>query len=134
LWRTATGPEGRIRTARERKRSGWRRLRPGRVWQTRSTVKSFHEKTGECQVGLCFSSPCFLRLSQAASVDVLPSALFVSDYLSVPVGRPRFSRCCYLIIDLGSTLLRELGRINPRLEVKPSHPHAALRLCIRRQC
>jgi hypothetical protein len=40
--------------------------------------------------------------SQAASVAILPSALFVSDLRSVPVGCSRLSRCCYLRIDLGS--------------------------------
>jgi hypothetical protein len=53
-----------------------------------------------------FFLPCwvFLRLSRAASVAILPSALFLSDFRSVQVGRTRFSRCCYLIIDLGSNL------------------------------
>ena len=30
--------------------------------------------------------------------------LWWSDFRSVQVGGPRFSRCCYLIIDLGSPL------------------------------
>ena len=30
--------------------------------------------------------------------------LLLSDFRSVQVGRPHFSRCCYLIIDLGSHL------------------------------
>jgi hypothetical protein len=35
----------------------------------------------------------------------------LSDCRSVPVGRTRFSRCCYLIIDLGSHLFdEELGQ------------------------
>src|ERR1700722_10459935 len=41
-------------------------------------------------------------LSQAAPVAILPSALFVSDIRSVQGGCSRFSRCCYLIIDLSS--------------------------------
>jgi hypothetical protein len=45
-----------------------------------------------------------LHSSQAASVAILPSALFWSDFRSVQVGRSQFSRCCYLIIDLGSPL------------------------------
>jgi hypothetical protein len=45
-----------------------------------------------------------LHSSRAASVAILPSALFLSDFRSVQVGRTRFSRCCYLIIDLGSHL------------------------------
>src|SRR5271155_3797424 len=39
---------------------------------------------------------------QAAPVAILPSALFVSDIRSVQGGCSRFSRCCYLIIDLSS--------------------------------
>jgi hypothetical protein len=44
----------------------------------RQKFKSFHEKAGECQVGFVFSSllEVFLLLSQAASVAILPSALF----------------------------------------------------------
>src|SRR6202158_2042763 len=42
--------------------------------------------------------------SQAASVAILPFALFVSDSRSVQVGCSRFSRRCYLIIDLSSHL------------------------------
>src|SRR3982074_3469337 len=75
---------------------------------------SFHEKASECQVCFsffpflyecfCFSlSPCeFLPLSQAAPVAILPSALFCERYCSVQGGCSRFSRCCYLIIDLSS--------------------------------
>jgi hypothetical protein len=49
--------------------------------------------------------------SQAASVATLPSALFfLSDCRSVQVGYTRFSRCCYLIIDLCSPLRRKLGQ------------------------
>jgi len=34
-----------------------------------------------------------------------------SDFRSVPVGRTRFSRCCYLRIDLGSPRFQgELGQ------------------------
>ena len=40
--------------------------------------------------------------NQAAPVAILPSALFVSDIRSVLGGCSRFSRCCYLIIDLSS--------------------------------
>ena len=29
---------------------------------------------------------------------------FMSDFRSLQGGRPQFSRCCYLIIDLGSCL------------------------------
>jgi hypothetical protein len=51
----------------------------------------------------------FLHSSRAASVAILPSALFLSDFRSVQVGRPHFSRCCYLIIDLGSYLSTGAG-------------------------
>ena len=53
-----------------------------------------------------------LSSSKAASVAILPSALFYrAIYRSVQVGRPHFSRCCYLIIDLGSHLFkRKLGQ------------------------
>src|ERR1700722_15502606 len=50
----------------------------------------------------------FFSLSRAASVAILPSALFGERlFRSVQVGRPQFSRCCYLIIDLGSHLWDE---------------------------
>jgi len=58
-----------------------------------SYPKSFHEKAGECQVGFFFFLPLgSLRSSRAASVAILPSALFLlSDCRSVPVGRSHFS-------------------------------------------
>jgi hypothetical protein len=50
----------------------------------------------------------FLRLSRAASVAILPSAPFCGAMVrSVQVGRPPFSRCCYLIIDIASRLFDE---------------------------
>jgi hypothetical protein len=45
-----------------------------------------------------------LHSSRAASVAILPSALFVSDIRSVHGGCSRFSRCCYLISVLSSHL------------------------------
>src|ERR1700730_2139572 len=59
-----------------------------------------------------FLSLCFclsflwipLHSSRAASVAILPSALFVSDIRSVHGGCSRFSRCCYLISVLSSHL------------------------------
>jgi hypothetical protein len=43
--------------------------------------KSFHEKAGTCQDGFFFFfSGGFFRLSRAASVAILPSALFVSEF------------------------------------------------------
>ena len=67
---------------------------------------AFHEKAGASQDGFVFTYMSSLPLSQAASVAILPSALLLSDYRSVPVGRTRFNRCCYLIIDLGSHRFR----------------------------
>jgi hypothetical protein len=63
---------------------------------------------------VCFIFSLFLpvdslRSSQAASVAILPSALLLSDFRSVHGGRSQFSRCCYLIIDLGSRLSTEAG-------------------------
>ena len=46
-----------------------------------------------------------IRWDEKALFDgaTLPSALFEDRYFrSVPVGCSRFSRCCHLIIDLGS--------------------------------
>jgi hypothetical protein len=64
--------------------------------------KSFHEKAGECQVGFSFSCQWVLRLSRAASVAILPSALFV-ERLSLGASWVfSFQWCCYLIIDLCS--------------------------------
>ena len=64
--------------------------------------KSFHEKAGECQVGFSFFSQGVLRLSRAASVAILPSALFV-ERLSLGASWVfSFQWCCYLRIDLCS--------------------------------
>ncbi len=67
----------------------------------------------------CISMPSMRRPVSVKSVFLLPPCeflvfepsrlcrhpsirtLLLSDFRSVPVGRPRFSRCCYLIIDLG---------------------------------
>src|ERR1700674_2151155 len=49
-----------------------------------------------------FLSVSLFPFSQAAPVAILPFALFVSDLRSVPGGCSRFSRCCYLRIDLSS--------------------------------
>jgi hypothetical protein len=46
-------------------------------------AKSFHEKAGTCQDGFSFSCQRFFRLSRAASVAILPSALFVSEHFSL---------------------------------------------------
>src|SRR6266849_670642 len=46
-------------------------------------------------------------------VAILPSALSVSDLRSVPVGRPRFSGCCDLIIALLRSARRTRSRPNP---------------------
>src|SRR6266481_4043008 len=64
--------------------------------------KSFHEKAGYCQVDFSFSYQWVLRLSRAASVAILPSALFV-ERLSLGASWVfSFQWCCYLIIDLCS--------------------------------
>jgi len=75
-------------------------------------ANSFHEKAGVSQV--CFSSSS-LRFSASGPRRLCrhPSirTLLLSDFRSVQVGRSRFSRCCYLILDLGSRLLaRKLGQ------------------------
>jgi hypothetical protein len=51
-----------------------------------SQAKAFHEKAGMCQDGFSFSFSYqrFFRLSRAASVAILPSALFVSALLANP--------------------------------------------------
>src|SRR6267143_4644302 len=79
-----------------------------------SILIPFHEKAGMSQE--CFSLSVFsflpvdsLHSSRAASVAILPSALFLSDFRSVHGGRSQFSRSCYLIIDLGSRLSTEAG-------------------------
>ncbi len=75
-------------------------------------ANSFHEKAGVSQV--CFSSSSPVVFSVRAEPPLSPSFhphSFVSDFRSVHGGRSRFSRCCYLIIDLGSRLLaRKLGQ------------------------
>ena len=61
-------------------------------------------------LGFCFSFLWIpLHSSRAASVAILPSALFVSDIRSVHGGCSRFSRCCYLISDLSSHLSVGVG-------------------------
>ncbi len=69
-------------------------------------AKSFHEKAGVSQVCFCFSSLWFFFAFEPSRLCRHPSirTLLLSDYRSVQVGRSRFSRCCYLIIDLGSPL------------------------------
>src|SRR5258707_9810891 len=57
--------------------------------------------------------PCEFLVFEPSRLCRHPSirTLLLSDYRSVQVGRSRFSRCCYLIIDLGSRLFaRELGQ------------------------
>ena len=50
-----------------------------------------------------------LRAKPPLSPSFHPHSL-LSDDRSVQVGRTRFSRCCYLIIDLGSLVRWELGQ------------------------
>ena len=70
----------------------------GAVW----VANSFHEKADLSQAGFVVSVEwsCWepLRLCRHPSIRTL----WWSDFRSVQVGRPGFSRCCYLIIDLDS--------------------------------
>jgi hypothetical protein len=65
---------------------------------------SFHEKAGVSQVCFFLLSPSYFVLLEPSRLCRHPSirTLLLSDCRSVQVGRSRFSRCCYLIIDLGS--------------------------------
>jgi hypothetical protein len=85
-----------------------KRLRPN-YWS-----KSLHEKAGLSQVGFVFVFACRVVLlgtgNSPASAAILPSALFEERWFArVPVGRSRFSRCCYLRIDLAFQLTPEVG-------------------------
>src|SRR5467141_1516112 len=96
--------------------------------RVRHPSKSFHEKAGECQVG--FSPSGFFsfepgRLCRHPSIRTLLGAMV----RSVQVGRPHFSRCCYLRIDLGSHFSSTgvgpgLGRshLNSAVELGSSDP------------
>jgi hypothetical protein len=74
--------------------------------------RSFHEKADRCQELVCFFPVRVFALSMifciscySAKPPLSPSFhphSFVSDICSVPGGCSRFSRCCYLIIDLSS--------------------------------
>src|SRR5260370_6118413 len=58
-------------------------------------------------------APCEFLVFEPSRLCRHPSirTLLLSDYRSVQVGRSRFSRGCYLIIDLGSRLFaREFGQ------------------------
>ena len=80
----------------------------------RAWLKAFHEKAGMSQV--CFSLSVFfsfpwipcIRAWPPLSPSFHPHSL-LSDFRSVHGGRSQFSRCCYLIIDLGSRLSMEVG-------------------------
>src|SRR5260370_39266681 len=64
------------------------------------------------------------RLSRRPSIRTLGW----SDFRSVPVGRPHFSRCCYLRIDLGSPLFDgswpglSCSQLNSAVELDSSDP------------
>jgi hypothetical protein len=91
--------------------------------------KSFHEKADPSQAG-------FLLLFEWSSMELICLCRHPSIYTlrgamvrSVPVGRPQFSRCCYLIIDLGShrfdrsrtrTWAKSNNGANPTAPVLPS--------------
>jgi hypothetical protein len=76
------------------------------------SVIAFHEKDGRSQVGYSFLLDKFLFFcAEPPTVATLPSALFAERLLnrSVQVGCSRFSRCCHLIVDLGSISRMEVG-------------------------
>ena len=58
---------------------------------------------------LLFSFPELFAFSRAASVAILPSALFRERCSLGAVGCTRFSRCCYLIFDLCSLFSKRTG-------------------------
>jgi len=86
-------------------------------------ANSFHKKAGRSQDGFvlfcfvlfcfvlfCFVLFCFVYLWILALTEPPLSPSFhpqslMSDFRSLQVGRPRYSRCCDLIIDLGSHLI-----------------------------
>src|SRR5579863_6588768 len=69
--------------------------------------RSFHEKAGRSQDGSVFTSLDSWPLSWAASVAILPSAVFVERLSLAARWVFSFSRCCYLIIDLSAHLFGE---------------------------
>jgi len=73
-------------------------------WKLEASFDSFHEKAGQSQDSFGFTSLESLPLGRAASVAILHPQSFMSDFRSLQGGRPQFSRCCNLIIDLGSHL------------------------------
>jgi hypothetical protein len=72
-------------------------------------ILKFHEKPGRSQDGFVFL-PVDPKLSTEPplSLSFHPQSV-MSDFRSLPVGRPRYSRCCDLLIDLGSCLSKEVG-------------------------
>ena len=85
-------------------------------------------------VFLFLFSPSFLwvtliRAEPPLSPSFHPHSL-LSDGRSVQVGRTRFSRCCYLIIDLGSPLSKGVGpglsrsHLNSAVELGYLDPYA----------
>ncbi len=70
---------------------------------------AFHEKADPCQEFFSFRNFfLFPRSSKPPLSPPFHPHSLLSDYRSVQVGCTRFSRCCYLIIDLGSPFRREL--------------------------
>src|SRR6266436_2177069 len=70
---------------------------------------AFHEKADPCQEFFSFRN--FFLFPRSAKPPLSPPFhphSLLSDCRSVQVGCTRFSRCCYLIIDLGSPFRREL--------------------------
>jgi hypothetical protein len=73
-------------------------------------VIAFHEKAGRSQVGSFASllDKVFLPAELPLSPPFHPHSS-MSDFRSVQVGCSRFSRCCHLIIDLGSISKMKAG-------------------------
>jgi hypothetical protein len=77
--------------------------------QPTTLVSAFHEKADPCQEFFSFRN--FFLFPRSAKPPLSPPFhphSLLSDCRSVQVGCTRFSRCCYLIIDLGSPFRREL--------------------------
>src|SRR5713101_5428774 len=75
------------------------------------SVNACHEKAGRSQVGFVVSSLDKV-FSPAESLPLSPPFhphSSRSDFRSVQVGCSRFSRCCHLIIDLGSISKMKAG-------------------------
>jgi len=71
---------------------------------------AFHEKAGRSQVGsFVFSLDKFFLPAESPLSPPFHPHSSRSDFRSVQVGCSRFSRCCYLIVDLPSISAMEVG-------------------------